>query len=438
MGARRGRRVLCGVVLAAAVTAVGVAPTAADTDLVIGGQAIVSYTENGVNVRDGVGANANLLFAIPKNAKVEVIGGPASADDGSLWYNVKVNGTVGWIISDYLSVSGGDGVAFAETATNDQGGTLAVFGTNGNGLRLRDAASLNSTTLTVMPDGAQVTVVGGDTTDGSGTVWANVSYNGTTGYSSREFLQASDGAPAQATQASDPAPTDTSGLAVGANAAVANTNGDGLNLRSAASYSAAVATVAAEGDVVHIIDGPTNADGAVWWGVDYKGLKGWMDSSYLVASDQQPSQAPAVTTAAAKTTDAAPKSAPAASSIGEQIVAEAMKFVGYPYVWGGTTPAGFDCSGFLYYVVNQVTGGGFPRAIDGQASSGSYVDPDNLQPGDLVFQQNTYQWGLSHAGIYIGNGKFINAANESTGVIVSDLWDSYWGPRFYTARRIGG
>ncbi|MCL6636055.1 MAG: C40 family peptidase, partial [Peptococcaceae bacterium] len=66
-----------------------------------------------------------------------------------------------------------------------------------------------------------------------------------------------------------------------------------------------------------------------------------------------------------------------------------------------------------------------------------YVDPKNLQPGDLVFFQNTYQWGLSHAGIYIGNGKFIHAENESTGVTISDMWDGYWGPRFYTARRVG-
>jgi cell wall-associated NlpC family hydrolase len=75
--------------------------------------------------------------------------------------------------------------------------------------------------------------------------------------------------------------------------------------------------------------------------------------------------------------------------------------------------------------------------MDGQVSSGTYVDANALQPGDLVFQQNTYQWGLSHVGIYIGNGQFINAANESTGVTISSLWDSYWGPRYCTARRIG-
>jgi cell wall-associated NlpC family hydrolase len=102
------------------------------------------------------------------------------------------------------------------------------------------------------------------------------------------------------------------------------------------------------------------------------------------------------------------------------------------YCWSSSLGAGH-----VYYVVNQITGGGQPRSLAGQATSGSSVDPHELQPGDLVFFQNTCQAGLSHAGIYVGNGQFVNAANESTRVILSNLWDSYWGPRFETARRIG-
>jgi hypothetical protein len=131
--------------------------------------------------------------------------------------------------------------------------------------------------------------------------------------------------------------------------------------------------------------------------------------------------------------------APDITPIGQQIAATAMKYLGAPYVWGGTTPSGFDCSGFVYFVVNQVLGNNsFPRSMSDQVLTGTLVNPDDLQPGDLVFQQNTYQWGLSHAGIYIGNGQFINAGDESTGVTISDLWDNYWGPRFLTARRITG
>jgi hypothetical protein len=137
------------------------------------------------------------------------------------------------------------------------------------------------------------------------------------------------------------------------------------------------------------------------------------------------------------TTDPELQSAPA-SGIGQQIAELAQQFVGYPYVWGATGPNAFDCTGFTFYVVNQVIGGGYSRDMFTQAATGTPVSRDDLQPGDIVFQQNTYRAGLSHAGIYLGGGKFVHAANPGTGVIVSDLWDGYWGPRFHSARRITG
>jgi cell wall-associated NlpC family hydrolase len=78
----------------------------------------------------------------------------------------------------------------------------------------------------------------------------------------------------------------------------------------------------------------------------------------------------------------------------------------------------------------------FTRALEVQATSGKHVDPANLAPGDLVFFQNTYTWGLSHSGIYIGGGQFVHAGSERTGVTISNMWDDYWGSRYYTARRV--
>ena len=71
-----------------------------------------------------------------------------------------------------------------------------------------------------------------------------------------------------------------------------------------------------------------------------------------------------------------------------------------------------------------------------QINYGSSVSRNSLQPGDLVFFQNTYTWGLSHVGIYIGNGKFIHAENETTGVVISDLGSTYYSSRWYGARRL--
>ncbi len=111
----------------------------------------------------------------------------------------------------------------------------------------------------------------------------------------------------------------------------------------------------------------------------------------------------------------------------------AMRFGGVPYVWGGATPTGFDCSGFVQYVFGQI-GVNLPRTADVQYELGRKILQPDLQPGDLVFFE-TYEPGPSHNGIYIGDGKFI-AANSGTGVAVAALSDSYWSGRYLGARRL--
>jgi cell wall-associated NlpC family hydrolase len=76
-----------------------------------------------------------------------------------------------------------------------------------------------------------------------------------------------------------------------------------------------------------------------------------------------------------------------------------------------------------------------PHDEAGQLSGGTSVSPEDLQPGDVVGFVNTYRRGLSHVGIYLGDGQFVHAANETHGVMVDNLWDEYWGPRFIGASR---
>ena len=127
-----------------------------------------------------------------------------------------------------------------------------------------------------------------------------------------------------------------------------------------------------------------------------------------------------------------------ASPVGERIVQTANQFLGSRYVWGGQSPAGFDCTGFTWYVAKQA-GIKIPlHDLAGQKASGPSIDRSALEPGDLVFFQNTYQPGLSHVGIALGGGRFIHAASETQGVIVSRLDEPYWAQRFVGATRIGG
>jgi cell wall-associated NlpC family hydrolase len=126
--------------------------------------------------------------------------------------------------------------------------------------------------------------------------------------------------------------------------------------------------------------------------------------------------------------------AKAATSSGWNIVAIASKYLGYPYVWGGTGPGGFDCSGFVWYVYRKA-GLPVPRDLWGQLQSGSRISMANLQPGDIVFFDDTYTSGLSHDGIYIGGGRFIHAADYGIGVTVSSFSNSYYSSRYFGASR---
>ena len=115
------------------------------------------------------------------------------------------------------------------------------------------------------------------------------------------------------------------------------------------------------------------------------------------------------------------------------IVATSMNYVGVPYVFGGTTPSGFDCSGYVRYVFASA-GVYLPRTADAQYEVGSPVSMGELLPGDLVFF-STYEPGASHVGIYLGEGDFINASS-SRGVVVDSLYSSYWGSCYIGARRV--
>ncbi|WP_159717322.1 C40 family peptidase [Actinomyces marmotae] len=126
------------------------------------------------------------------------------------------------------------------------------------------------------------------------------------------------------------------------------------------------------------------------------------------------SSAQRTTAQAAPAAQARPAAAPAAS--GSSIVSIAMQYVGAAYVYGGSSPSGFDCSGFVQYVYAQA-GISLPRTSGAQAAAGRAVSMAEARPGDIVY------YGY-HVGIYAGNGMMIDAGNESTGVVYREIWGS--------------
>jgi cell wall-associated NlpC family hydrolase len=122
-----------------------------------------------------------------------------------------------------------------------------------------------------------------------------------------------------------------------------------------------------------------------------------------------------------------------ATATGNALITTAKKYMGVPYVWGGTTTEGFDCSGFTQYVMKQ-NGITIPRTAAEQYATGTSVDKSQLRVGDLVFF-TTYKEGASHVGFYMGDGKFIHASSANEQVTISNLGDTYYVEHYIGARR---
>ncbi len=120
------------------------------------------------------------------------------------------------------------------------------------------------------------------------------------------------------------------------------------------------------------------------------------------------------------------------STIAKNLTHAALRFLGTPYVFGGTSVYGFDCSGFTQHVFAML-GISIPRTADAQFYAGNRIK-GGMKAGDLVFFQ-TYEPGPSHVGIYLGAGRFVHASS-SHGVMVSRLSDTYWANRYLGAKRV--
>lgn len=120
------------------------------------------------------------------------------------------------------------------------------------------------------------------------------------------------------------------------------------------------------------------------------------------------------------------------ATVGDQAVADAMRLRGIPYVWGGSTTAGFDCSGFTAFVYAKL-GITLAHSTYAQWDAGTHIPKRDLQPGDLVFFA-----GIGHVGIYIGDGRFIHSPHTGAVVSVDRLSGSWYGAEYDGAVRLPG
>ena len=190
-------------------------------------------------------------------------------------------------------------------------------------------------------------------------------------------------------------------------------SGDEINFRASPNIDAVILTALSHGTEVEVL-GRNNK----WTFIEYSGQQGWMYSEYL----KPVGRGTVVPT----------------SPVGERLIARAQAMAGTPYVWGGESDSGVDCSGLIYKLLLEegADAHGLPRRASTQmAGLGLEVDKENLAPGDLVFF-TTYKAGASHVGIYLGDGDFIHASSAQGKVTISNMSEGYYKQRFVGARRI--
>lgn len=273
----------------------------------------------------------------------------------------------------------------ALTAFASAEGEMAIGAgcTTGTSLRMRSEPNTSSAIVTTLNKSVAVALL-----DDSVPGWYKINYNGSTGYVSSDYLILDQ----------DNIFTTYGRVPEGT-----------VNVRAAATTeSESLATIDA-GTVV-TVNGLVNG----WYDVTCQyGTEGYVRSDLLVLTSN------------------------ATSGKGSSIVETALSHLGTRYVYGGASPSGFDCSGFVRYVYSQF-GCSLNRTASAQMSNGTSVSMSELQPGDLVFflKSGSGASRASHVGIYIGGGQFIHASTSSTGVIISDMDSAYYTTGFVGGRRI--
>ena len=302
---------------------------------------------------------------------------------------------------------------------------LAAGVVNSSGLRLRKGPGTDHAIITEMSKGTPLAVLGWENG------WYKVNWGGQVGYASQDYLKVY------------PSTDSLTGYAM--------VNTDALNMRSKASTSGSILKVLEDGDCV-ALQGFENG----WFKVDADGTTGYVSGDYVTLRLTKPAeptpetnnggtaQQPSGGSTSQQPSGGTTPPPSTGSGVGADIAAYAQTFIGVPYVYGGATPSGFDCSGFVQYVYKHF-GYSLPRGSNDQYRKGTAVSKSELQPGDLIFFDNGTGTPTSHVGIYIGGGKMVHSTEYNygngkwvKGVQIHALSNAWYSKIYLGSRRIVG
>ncbi|MCC3864360.1 SH3 domain-containing protein [Terrisporobacter petrolearius] len=345
-------------------------------------------TSAGLNVRKGPSTSYAKIATLTNGTKVKVI--TTSGD----WSKISSGSITGYVSNQYLSSK-------ASSSDNDSNETsITKYVDASVGLNVRKGAGTSYSVITTLSHGTKVTVK--STSNG----WSKITSGSVTGYVSSTYL--SSNKPSTGNDSNNETSTTKY-----VDASV------GLNVRKGAGTSYSVITTLSHGTKVTV---KSTSNG--WSKITSGSITGYVSSTYLTST--KPSSGGSSDSNTSTSTSAS------------KVISYAKKLLGKPYVWGAQGPSGFDCSGFTYYVFKNAAGITLPRVSSSQSNYGTYVSRSNLKPGDLVFFDTVgaNNGGVTHTGIYIGNGQLIHAASGQGKVVINDMNSSYYVNTYVNARRV--
>lgn len=366
-------------------------------------------TADALNVRSGPGTSYGVITTVSYNTVV------TASESRAGWTKISANGTSGWVSNDYLSEVTETNPTPTPPPTDNNGSAVNKDGiVTADVLNVRSGAGTNYAVIDALSKNTKVTVV--EESNG----WCKIKLGNSYGWASSDYISFDINGSGNDGNNGNPGTTNPTPDSVIGKVAVVNASS--LNLRSGAGTQYGIVKVLNYGNQLDIID---NSNG--WIKVNASGSTGWVSTDYVTIYDK----------GSVPSGPNVPETPPVTSGYtGQDIVNLAKKYLGVPYVWGGTTPSGFDCSGLVQYVYKEI-GVYLPRVTYDQVNVGQTVSRNDLQPGDLIFfTSEGNPSDIGHVGIYAGNNEFIHAPAPGSVVKYSSLSNVYYNKQYYTAKRV--
>ena len=407
-----------------------------------------TVTADTLNLRSEASTDSSIVKLLNQGEELDVI-----SDEGD-WLRVSSDGTEGYVSKDYVQVNEETVNTTPETPTetptqtpttenpSETGtGTTVVTSKVNQDTQIRILPLINSNVLENISSGATVTIITStnkwtfvETDTISGWILNSALEENTTSTSDNQTTGNTDNGNTNNTSSSENNDTTNQSSDTMYDTAVTKyINGSSVYIRNEPSTDASIVI-----SLIRNTDVTVTGENGDWYKVKYGDFEGYIFKELL--SDEQTEQTNrhmplAETTNLQENIEQTSNSNE--SSLGQEIVEYAKQYLGYPYVYGGAGSSSFDCSGFTMYVYKNF-GYSLSHSARAQSKMGTYVEKENLQPGDLVFFLDYETMDdIGHCGIYIGDGNFIHASS-GTGycVKISTLLSGSYDRRYATARRL--